>query len=111
MTPHFDRLVSIDVDGERFRVKAIAPDNSQFEFTMARDLASMMVATLLGAAHRLPPTDRHRAIANIEIELLAGADGTQALAVALAPNLKMLLQLRPDQLTYLRACIERIEKL
>lgn len=110
MTPHFDRLVSIEAAGDVFRIKALTPDNGVFEFTMARDLVGMLVATLLGAAKDLTPTDRHRAITNVEVEIVTGADGAPALRVMLAPNLAMVLQLRAEQWSYLYEYLDRIAR-
>lgn len=109
MTPHFDRLVSIEAAGDVFRIVALTPDNTQFGFTMARDLAGMLVATMLGAAKDLNSTDRHRAIANVEVEIVTGAEGP-ALRVMLAPNLHMVLQLRGDQWAYLYEYLDRIAR-
>lgn len=106
--PYFDRLHSIDiVDGDRLRVRALTPDDMQFDFSISRDLASILVALLMGSSKGLTPSATNRPINNIDIQLVMGPDEAPALALNLSPELRVVFGLQATQLTRLRESIEQ----
>jgi hypothetical protein len=106
---HFDRLHSVEVEGDLFLVRTLDSQGLGYEWTIPREVAALLVIALREASTSLPDKDEGLLMEPIGFQAIVGPNMIPGIQIQLSDKLYLNLLMPRNQLAALRTSIAQLE--